>query len=140
MTKKVENQEEAVSKVEESMFQIGNLDIPTDIFQDENFEVLIEEFLSEKFLAEVQGVQLRGVMTDMVEKEIKGKVKEFVELHLLMSNNEVKPVLAGQYKFVDLFRQKNKGNGVAVMFTFKGKISIGSAKTMNDFEMSYRSL
>lgn len=141
MAKKAqENQVTEVEKVEETMLQIGNLNLPSSIFEESEFEVLVEEFLSKKFLEEVQGVQLKGVMTDLVEKEIKGEVKDFVELHLLMANDEVKPVLAGQYKFIDLFRQKNKGNGVAVMFTFKGKIDLDGAKTMNDFEMSYKSL
>lgn len=111
------------------------------IFEDfSGFEEMTEELLSEELLNSMKDLEIRAVLKRKVNREIKGEEKVFIESTLLFNGGDRKNLLLGQYKFIRAFENFDKGNGVAVVFIFKGKIKIDGAKTLNDFQIFAKSL
>lgn len=118
----------------------GELINSLEVFsKDSDFEELVEEFLSKEFLEENKDVQFRAIIRETVNKTIDSKEKEFAVLEILTESG-FKPFLAGQFKFLQAFKEKNKGNGIALIWSFKGKISIKGGKKMNDFYIAVKAL
>ena len=108
-------------------------------FDEMVFEDTVDELLSSEFLKEIQGVEINAIMRGVVTRDFGDGEKELVELHI-QTNDGYRSVLAGQYKFIRLYLDKDKGNGVAIRFIFKGLIKIKGGRTMNDFDIKYCAL
>ena len=138
--KKTEEVKEQNLPAVQEPLKIGGIEIHQDVFQDDDeFVEEISEFLSKDFLEEMKGVEILAVLGDVITKEVDSEEKEFVEMHLVTESG-YKSVWAGQHKFVSIAKQKNQGKGVAIKFTFLGKIHIKGGRTMNDFRITHKVL
>lgn len=122
-------------------YTIGDIAISQDEFDGLNFEDASGELLSRELLDSVLGIQVDAIMTNKSKLTIKGEEKDFVTLNILGADGDIRTVLAGQYKFIEVYDRFDRGNGVAVRFTFEGvKAMKNSAKTVNTFKFLAKSL
>jgi hypothetical protein len=109
-------------------------------FEGMGFEDASLNLLTSDMLGQLKDTECRAVLEGLSTIDIKGESKEFVKMKMVV-NEEVTTFYAGQHKFRDVFARYDKGNGVAILFTFRGVGPIkGTAKIINIIDCLAKSL